>query len=168
MKPDFSSYLIYGGYGVDNTFNESSCSEKSSRKLHNTVINNNILDRNITPIINILNETNSMHSVVQLLIKSKTNEINNFSMFYIVSGGRTSPSISLPCLCIYNSNFRKVSFVEEGEIPNPRWGHSLTRFTSADRNINAYFMFGGRRRYVSRKLRKIHKKKKSRRLMSIR
>jgi hypothetical protein len=30
------------------------------------------------------------------------------------------------------------------------------------------FMFGGRRRYASRKLRKIHKKKKSRRLMSIR
>jgi hypothetical protein len=145
MKPDLSSYVIYGGYGIDNNnLIESTSSEKSSRKLHNTVINNNILDRNITPIINILNETNSMHSVVQLLIKSKTNEIDNFIMFYIVSGGRTSPSISLPCLCIYDNNFKKVSFVEEGEIPNPRWGHSLTRFSSDDRNINTYFLFGGR------------------------
>lgn len=74
----------------------------------------------------------------------------------IMSGGRNSPRKALPCildafLTISPSetaanltacelvSFRSLSFEESGDIPSPRWGHSLTRF-----DVNRLVLTGGR------------------------
>ena len=58
---------------------------------------------------------------------------------YLLSGGRTSPLCALPCLSLYDINFKSLSFLEVGDIPSPRWGHSLTRLNSSE-----FLLIGGR------------------------
>lgn len=139
---DSSSIIIYGGYGVNETSNDSTNNdqnEKSTRKLNCVSFNT---DKNNSTTI--LEKTNSMHSAVVILQNNEANRSNTDS-FYIVSGGRAAPSVPLPCLVILDKNFKTVITVEEGDVPSPRWGHSLTRFNPDTGNKNiSYFLFGGR------------------------
>ena len=128
-----SSYYVIGGYGVNdnNSTDPNDNGEKSSRKLNSVLVNTATNEISSLGI----DKTNSMHSAVEHLLNK----------FYIVSGGRSAPSTPLPCLVVYDENFKQVKIIEEGDIPNPRWGHSLTRFNSnSSPKYYTYFLFGGR------------------------
>jgi tRNA wybutosine-synthesizing protein 3 len=126
-----SSYIMYGGYGVNNSYDDHDLSEKSSRKLKGILLNPNTNEISSLSI----DDTNSMHSAVETLL-------NNF---YIVSGGRSAPSTPLPCLVVYDEKFKEVKITEDGDIPSPRWGHSFIRFNAnSNPKYNTYFLFGGR------------------------
>jgi tRNA G37 N-methylase Trm5/tRNA(Phe) wybutosine-synthesizing methylase Tyw3 len=68
----------------------------------------------------------------------------------IVSGGRLGPQAPLPCCdaLLHHDLRTKVNAIvipnSNGMVPEPRWGHTLTRLSEDNANCGVFFLFGGR------------------------
>jgi tRNA wybutosine-synthesizing protein 3 len=144
--------MILGGYGVEGDYSDyagvasRSQSQLSTRKLKNMML---VEGGNPRPF-NLL-ETKS-ESVSFMHAESSAIELEGLSLL-IVSGGRESPLHALSCLRVYSnplkkeiknsqlSDFIAVHFLEHGDVPSPRWGHTLTALGSGSRS---FLLYGGR------------------------
>ena len=149
-------HVIVGGYGieVDITASRAPSSDRqhSTRKLSNVCYEKADASSELFNIKKAGNVENDyfMHAAVS--------EFKFAGLpFLAVSGGRDSPQKALQILRIYkmkdnenhlnstsngiNSNLECMSHTESGDIPLPRWGHTLTALGSKS---NHFLLFGGR------------------------
>jgi tRNA wybutosine-synthesizing protein 3 len=144
--------MISGGYGVEGDYSDDgvvaprSQSQLSTRKLSNILL----LEGSHPRSFNLL-ETKSA-SVSFMHAESVTIQLEGLSLL-IVSGGRESPLLALSCLRVYSnplkkeiknsqlSDFVAVEFQEYGDIPPPRWGHTLTALGNGS---TRFLLYGGR------------------------
>jgi tRNA wybutosine-synthesizing protein 3 len=144
--------MVLGGYGVEGDYSDNggeasrSQSQLSTRKLNNMML----LEGGHPGSFSLL-ETKS-ESVSFMHAESATAQLEGLSLL-IVSGGRESPLHALSCLRVYSnplkremkdsqlSDFIAVEFLEHGDIPSPRWGHTLTALGSGSKS---FLLYGGR------------------------
>ena len=73
--------------------------------------------------------------------------------YLIITGGRESPKQALPCLRVFKgfqtstegtalkSPYAPTDFFQRGDLPQPRWGHTLTKLGE---NSKRFMLHGGR------------------------
>ena len=143
------AYMILGGYGVECSdgilINDS---KKSTRKLSNLLHNSPTETTSTFELEKVDGRgvDTSMHAASALI------EIDGCS-YVIITGGRESPQQALPCLRVFkrvsatNDSaalkflYIAVDFFGVGDLPQARWGHTLTKLGE---NSNRFLLYGGR------------------------
>lgn len=125
-KEGLSSILLIGGYGLENESNKSSRSIKSVT----ISVDNSVSSRD--------HEDESMHACTAVFAAQVHDIVVDF---VLISGGRKSPTQSLPCLreIMRIDTMEIIHFESVGVMPAPRWGHSLSKISG-----NQYLLIGGR------------------------
>jgi hypothetical protein len=114
-----------GGYGSPDANNDT----MGTRKLRTVSLDTT--DLSVT-----FSSTNG-HEVVH----SAMVHLPEMGMF-LLSGGRRSPLVALPCLQLLDSRLQLVCGVtESGDVPPPRWGHTLSRLMDGG---GLFLLYGGR------------------------
>ena len=143
------AFIISGGYGVesyDGILNNDS--QKSTRKLSSLL--HNVSPGTVSAFTlskDYGNEADlSMHAASALF------QIDGCS-YLIITGGRESPKQALPCLRVFKgfqtsteetalkSTYAPIDFAQRGDLPQPRWGHTLTKLGE---NSKRFMLHGGR------------------------
>jgi tRNA wybutosine-synthesizing protein 3 len=126
------SLLIFGGYG---TSVDGASTNKRGHFLMMAQISEVAIRWNDADESKQLNDP-SMHAAVA------TGNLPCIDSFIILSGGRQSLEAPFPCVRhVYDAiNITKqLQFIEYGDIPPPRWGHSLSSISNA-----SFLLIGGR------------------------
>ena len=142
-------FIISGGYGVecyDGILNNDS--QKSTRKLSSLLHNK----PSGTVSAFSLGKSNSNEVDSSMHAASALFQIDGCS-YLIITGGRESPKQALPCLRVFKqfctstegtalqSPYTAIDFVESGDLPKARWGHTLTKLGE---NSERFVLHGGR------------------------
>ena len=127
-----STLHVLGGFGVDERIDKS---RKCQRKLPNVVLDTLLKSIHSDAVIRI----DRVHAAGHYFRCGFTGSSN-----FILTGGRKSPqeaaSPFIEEYIFHQDEFQLVeSVVEQGDVPTPRWGHTLTEIGDT-----IFFLFGGR------------------------
>ena len=127
-----NSLHILGGYGVDIY---SGNNRKCQRNLPNLVLNESLEARSSHASLGV----DRVHAAGHYFSCSSTNSAN-----FIITGGRKSPQdTARPFIQEFVFNEHEFhlleSSIEQGDVPSPRWGHTMTEIGD-----KTFFIFGGR------------------------
>ena len=135
-----TDFYIFGGYGM------SDSGVRNKRGQTSLLIHGN--DANSISYEEVSSNDDLTDYVMHeaAVTGSLTSSNGELLSFLLRSGGRQSPSMSLPCVrSIHKVDFSRknyltnLSFNESNTAPCPRWGHSLNSLSAS-----TFFLFGGR------------------------
>ena len=149
-------HVIVGGYGVE--VDVSASGAPSSDRQHSTRKLSNVCYEKADASSKLFNLKEADNVVNDYFMHAAVSEFKFAGLpFLAVSGGRDSPQKALKILRIYkmrdnenhlnstsngsNVDMECMSHTESGDIPLPRWGHTLTALGS---DSNHFLLFGGR------------------------
>ena len=139
-KSSLTKIGVFGGYGLD------SAGSTSKRGIADLTLD--VKENNLDSFDSSESQYDTMHSCSVNNISCSSLGFDDIK-FMVTSGGRRGPQFALPAaievlLSRSNGKFELISHRETGEIPSPRWGHTLTLYNKNKTLV----LYGGRNESV--------------------